>query len=157
MASLQFAKDSVILEAIKAVSENDRRTQALELGGSVSFMAKSVVLSTSLADALHNNTCLTSLNLSSCNLGDGAMSKLAQPLKHNRTLFELNLANNKLGRPGMITLAGALAVNKGLMTLNLEGHRINSEVIMLTTHAQCWDQPDHTHALLACLYTHCCL
>ena len=128
MANLQYAKETIVLEALKLVAENDKRTQSLELGGSVVFKAKSVALGQSLADALHANTKLTALNLSSCNLSDSAIEKLSAPLSHNTTLYDLNLADNKIGRPGLTAIARALMTNKGLITLNLSGHRINSEV-----------------------------
>ena len=128
MANLQYAKESIVLEALKLVAENDKRTQSLELGGSVVFKAKSVALGQSLADALHANTKLTALNLSSCNLSDSAIEKLSAPLSHNTTLYDLNLADNKIGRPGLTAIARALMTNKGLITLNLLGHRVNSEV-----------------------------
>ena len=128
MANLQYAKEAIVLEALKLVAENDKRTQSLELGGSVVFKAKSVALGQSLADALHANTKLTALNLSSCNLSDSAIEKLSAPLSHNTTLYDLNLADNKIGRPGLTAIARALMTNKGLITLNLLGHRVNSEV-----------------------------
>ena len=80
MANLQYAKEAIVLEALKLVAENDKRTQSLELGGSVVFKAKSVALGQSLADALHANTKLTALNLSSCNLSDSAIEKLSAQL-----------------------------------------------------------------------------
>ena len=94
MASLQFAKETVLLTQIKLVADNDKRTQALELSGAVSWQAKSATLTASLADALMVNTKLTALNLSRCNLGDGALTKLAEALRHNATLFDLDLSDN---------------------------------------------------------------
>ena len=41
-----------MLEVIKKVEENDRRTQSIDLSGSSVFREKSVKLSASLADAL---------------------------------------------------------------------------------------------------------
>ena len=38
--SLEYAKEAIILEALKKVAENDRRMQTLDLGGSVNFKAK---------------------------------------------------------------------------------------------------------------------
>ena len=128
MASLQFAKESILLKAIQDVADNDKRTQSLELSGSTVWKAKSAVLTASLSDALLGNMRLTALNLSDCNVGDNALFKLADAIRHNATLYDLNLANNKLGRPGMTHLAECLADNSGLMTLDLTGHRINSEV-----------------------------
>ena len=104
MASLQFAKESILLKAIQDVADNDKRTQELELTGSTVWKSKSVMLTASLADALLNNTKLTALNLSECNVGDGALCKLADAIQHNATLYDLNLARNKLGRPGLVHL-----------------------------------------------------
>ena len=129
MASMQYAKEAIILAELVKIAENDKRTQSLELGGSVNFQAKSLMLSANLADALRENTKLTALNLSSCNLGDSALTKIAESIKHNSTLYELDLSDNKKsGRPGLIALGNALATNTGLITLNLIGHRIQSEV-----------------------------
>eukprot|EP00966_Prymnesium_polylepis_P182566 4229912-Prymnesium_polylepis.1 len=128
MASLQFAKESTLLKQISLVAENDKRTQALELSGAVTWQAKSATLTASLADALMANTKLTALNLSRCNLGDGAMTKLAEALRHNATLFELDLSDNKLGRPGLVCLAQALTTNTGVEKLDLTGHRVNADV-----------------------------
>ena len=100
MANLQYAKESIVLEALKLVPRTTSRTNA-ELGGSVAFKAKSVALGQSLADALHANTKLTALNLSSCNLSDSAIEKLAMPVQANTSLYDLNLADNKIGRPGL--------------------------------------------------------
>ena len=107
MASLQFAKESILLKTIKDVEDNDKRTQSLELSGSTVWKSKSAALTASLSDALLNNTRLTLLNLSDCNLGDNALCSLADAIRHNTSLYDLNLANNKLGRTGMQHL-GAL-------------------------------------------------
>ena len=128
MANLQYAKESILIKVISDVAENDKRTQSLELCGSTVWKGKSVAMTMSLSDALWNNTRLTALNLSECNIGDGALCKLADAIQHNATLFDLNLSHNKLGRPGLIHLAKCLTDNTGLMTLDLIGHRINSEV-----------------------------
>ena len=121
---MQFAKEAIILAELMKVGDNDKRTQSLELGGAVNFQAKSLMLSASLADALRDNTKLTALNLSNCNLGDGALVKIAESIKHNSTLYDLNLSDNKLQRPGLVAVGKALATNTGLITLNLLGHSI---------------------------------
>jgi hypothetical protein len=128
MASLMYAKESKLLAVIKDVEDNDKRTQSLELTGSVVWKGKSSALTASLSDALLNNTKVTSLNLSECNLGDGALIALANSIQFNATLFDFNLSHNKLGRPGLTHLAKCLTTNVGLMNLDLIGHRINSEV-----------------------------
>ena len=86
MASLQYAKEAIILKVLQDVADNDKRTQSLELLGSVVFKSKSVTLCASLADAMLNNTKVTALNLSECNIGDGALCKLADAIKHNSTV-----------------------------------------------------------------------
>ena len=48
-----------MLKVLQDVEENDNRTQALELAGSIVWKAKSVALTTSLADALLYNTKVT--------------------------------------------------------------------------------------------------
>eukprot|EP00965_Chrysotila_dentata_P198351 6178734-Pleurochrysis_carterae.AAC.1 len=133
--SLQHAKESKILAVIKDVAENDRRTQSLDLASSTTFQAKSMALTSSLADALLNNTRLTALNLSRCNIGDAAIKLFAESIKGNATLFELDLSHNKLGRPGLIALAEAISSNVGLISINLIGHRVNSEVRDRVSHA----------------------
>jgi hypothetical protein len=128
MGSLQYAKESILTKTIQDIAENDKRTQTLDVMGSAVWKGKSVALTGSLSDALLNNTKLTALNLSQCNLGDGAVCKLADAIQYNNTLFELDLSNNKLGRPGLTHLAKCLTDNTGLINLDLIGHRINSEV-----------------------------
>lgn len=135
MGSLAHAKEAVILKVIKDVSENDKRTQDLDVSGSNVWKGKSVVMTNSLADALHDNTSLTLLNLSMCNVGDGALIKLADAIQYNSTLFTLDLSDNKLSRPGLMHFAKCLADNTGLINLDLTGHRINSEVAMAFTEA----------------------
>lgn len=130
MASLMYAKESILLKVIQDVADNDKRTQTLELMGSNIWKGKSAALTASLADALLNNTKVTALNLSDCNLGDNALIALADSIAHNSTLYDLNLSNNKLGRPGLIHLSKCLATNTGVINLDLTGHRINSEVAM---------------------------
>ena len=82
----------------------------------------------SLADALLQNTKVTALNLSDCNIGDKGLCSLADSIRENGTLFELNLSHNKFARTGLTHLAKALHANTGLLSLDLLGHRINSEV-----------------------------
>jgi len=128
MASMQFAKERDVVAALQKLAENDRFTQALELGSAVAFQAKSVALGSSLADALVGNTKLTALNLSNCNLGDAAFQRLAEPLKGNATLYDLNLSENKASRPGLVAIGEALAENTGLIKLQMLGMRVNSDV-----------------------------
>ena len=75
-----------MLEVIKKVEENDRRTQSIDLSGSSVFREKSVKLSASLADALSRNTRLTALDLSNCSIGDVSAKQLSAALADNATL-----------------------------------------------------------------------
>ena len=104
-ASLQYAKESILLKTLEDVAENDKRTQTLELTSSVVWKGKSAVLTSSLADAMMNNTKVTALNLCDCNVGDAGLCSLADAIKENGTLFELNLSHNKFARTGLTHLA----------------------------------------------------
>mmetsp|Transcript_38803 Transcript_38803/g.124568 ORF Transcript_38803/g.124568 Transcript_38803/m.124568 type:complete len:449 (-) Transcript_38803:193-1539(-) len=126
--SLQHAKEKTVLEVIKKVEENDRRTQSIDLSGSSVFREKSVKLSASLADALSRNTRLTALDLSNCSIGDVSAKQLSAALADNATLFELNLSYNKLGRQGLMDIAKALSTNVGLKSVSLASHRVDSSV-----------------------------
>jgi hypothetical protein len=128
MASLMYAKESIIVSTLKDIEEDHRRTQDVNLAGSNVWRSKSVQMTNNLADALLTNTKLTALNMSNCMLNDACVTKLSEVLAHNSSLFHLNLADNKLGRPGLIALGKALGTNTGLISLDLNGHRINSEV-----------------------------
>ena len=145
MAQLQFAKEGILLKVLQDIGDNDARTQSVELAGSVVWKAKSVSLTTSLADALLSNTKVTALNLSDTNLVDSALISLAEAIKFNGTLYDLKLANNKVGRTGLVHLAGCLATNTGLMTLDLLGHRINSEVASAFVEMFKVSAPRHVH------------
>ena len=142
MASLMYAKESILLKGVctaamtpkparahdnnhlsrtlvhfystvlQDVADNDKRTQTLELSGSNIWKGKSAALTASLADALLNNSKLTALNMSDCNLGDKALMSLDDSLKYNSTLFDLNLSHNKLGRPGLQHLASCLTTEE---------------------------------------------
>src|SRR3989338_6644607 len=72
-----------------------------------------------LAEALAFNSTLTNLNLKSNNVGDKGASRLAEALATNSSLTSLNLMNNWVGDEGAGRLAEALAINSALTTLNL--------------------------------------
>ena len=86
MASLQYAKESILVKVLQDVADNDKRTQTLELTSSVVWKGTSAVLTASLADALLNNTKVTALNLCDCNIGDQGLCKLADAIKENSTV-----------------------------------------------------------------------
>ena len=85
-ASLQYAKESILLKVLQDVADNDKRTQTLDLCSSVVWKGKSATLMSSLADALRNNTKVTAINLSDCNIGDNALCSLANSIKENGTV-----------------------------------------------------------------------
>lgn len=64
---------------------------------------------------------LTSLDLSSTQLGDGGLAVLAEGVRLSTHLQHLNLANNGCGLPGARALADALAVNTSLTSLDVRG------------------------------------
>ncbi|RIB18920.1 hypothetical protein C2G38_2183234 [Gigaspora rosea] len=83
------------------------------------FVSSILTLGKSLADALSNNTTLTSLDLSLNQLKLEAGNTLM--LHNNTTLKDLNLDfyNNHLGLEGRKTLADSLYKNTTLKDLNL--------------------------------------
>ena len=86
MASLQYAKETILMKTLQDVADNDKRTQSLELMSSVVWKGKSAALTASLADAMLSNTKVTALNLSDCNIGDQGLCKLADAIKENSTV-----------------------------------------------------------------------
>lgn len=63
-----------------------------------------------VAKALWDNTSLTALDVSGCNLDDTSGTYLARMLKHNSTLVKLEMGSNKLGPRTCATLAQSLSV-----------------------------------------------
>ena len=126
--SLQYAKEAIVLAALKDVEEDQKHLQEINLQSSGVWKAKSLALTQQLADCLLANTKLTALNLTDCGLNDQALTKLSEVLGHNHSLFHLNLSLNKFGRPGLLDLGRALPSNSGLISLELSGIRVNGEV-----------------------------
>ena len=73
-----------------------------------------------LADALHGNTVLTALSISSNKVSDEGAKALAEALRDNEALVELNLQANQIEDGGAIALAEAFQHNPTLSLLNLE-------------------------------------
>lgn len=86
MASLQYAKESILLKVLQDVADDDKRTQTLELMSSSVWKGKSAALTASLADALLMNTKVTALNMSDCNIGDQGLISLSDSIKDNTTV-----------------------------------------------------------------------
>ena len=93
MASLMYAKESIIVSTLKDIEEDHRRTQDVNLAGSNVWRSKSVQMTNNLADALLTNTKLTALNMSNCMLNDACVTKLSEVLAHNSSLFHLNFVS----------------------------------------------------------------
>ena len=126
--SLQYAKESIVLNALKDVEENQKHLQDINLHSSIVWKGKSCVMMAKLADALLRNTKLTSIDLTDCNINDEGLKPVTGTLKSNATLYHLTLSQNKIGRPALLDLGAALATNTGLISLGLTGIRIDSSV-----------------------------
>eukprot|EP00161_Ancyromonas_sigmoides_P026440 TRINITY_DN91_c0_g3_i1.p1 TRINITY_DN91_c0_g3~~TRINITY_DN91_c0_g3_i1.p1 ORF type:complete len:1427 (+),score=-72.80 TRINITY_DN91_c0_g3_i1:350-4630(+) len=68
-----------------------------------------------------NKMALTSLNLSGCNIGVMGVHELGGGLRHNTTLTSLNLSGCYLGKMGARVLGIALESNTALITLYCDG------------------------------------
>ena len=126
--SLQYAKESIVLGALKDIEENQKHLQEINLQSSVVWKGKSCVMMTKLAESMLKNTKLTAINLVDCSINDEGLKSLTGTLANNATLFHLNLSKNKIGRPALLDLGAALATNTGLMSLELTGIRVDSNV-----------------------------
>lgn len=80
-----------------------------------------------MAEALKVNGALTSLNLSYNYVGPGLGIPLAMALKVNGVMKNLYLEFNQIGKEGAIAIADALKVNGVLENLNLETNQIGKE------------------------------
>ena len=126
--SLQYAKESIVRTALKDIEENQKHLQDVNLHSSNVWKAASLAMTTQLAEVLYNNSKLTALNLTDCNIHDDGLIKLTETLAHNATIFHLNLSMNKFTRPGLLELGKAMRTNTGLISLELTGVRVNGEV-----------------------------
>ena len=78
-----------------------------------------------LAQALHHNSTLKTLDLSNNSISDAGAVALAQALHHNSTLWKLHLSNNSIGDAGAVALAQTLHHNSTLKTLDLSNNSIS--------------------------------
>ena len=76
-----------------------------------------------LAEALHGNETLTSLDLGHCIVGDDGAAAFAAALRVNHTLLSLNLENCRIGAPGLRAILEAARVNSTLQALDLQSLR----------------------------------
>ena len=80
-----------------------------------------------VAEALHNNDSVTSLDLSNNNISDGGAVALAQALHHNSTLEWLHLdGNDGIGEEGTRQLVAALTLKtlKQVCPLAISGRSV---------------------------------
>ena len=99
----------------------------------------------SLAQALRENTSLTTLDLSDNNIRDSGASCLAQALRVNASLTTLNLRDNSIAEEGIHSLSQALVVNKSLATLDLTLNFITIAAFMSLSRAL------NTNSSITCL------
>lgn len=83
-----------------------------------------------ILNAIANNPgkALTSLDLSTTQIGDEAVHALTQILQKDQVLTTLSLGANLLTRPALIAIAQALEKNKILKSLDLQCNLIGDEV-----------------------------
>ncbi|XP_044171374.1 NLR family CARD domain-containing protein 3-like [Acropora millepora] len=106
---------------------------AAELAGQLKENSKLTLLALSacnvgadaLAKGLKENSTLTSLYLSACNIGEVGADALAKGLKENSTLTSLHLYHNQIGDVGADALAEGLKENSTLTSLDLGDNQID--------------------------------
>jgi hypothetical protein len=87
----------------------------------LSFSSCADARAAALAVALRGNASLTALHLVCCGVGDAGVAALAEMLHHNTTLRTLDLRNCAyLGDAGLVPLGEALRVNGTLEVLLLD-------------------------------------
>jgi hypothetical protein len=106
-------------QTIALASENDETLTSIDLSGNASFQNNPNENCRGLAEALKQNTHITSINLSSCEITDADVSLLAEALAVNTSVITLNLEKNKIKNEGSAALARGLAQNSVLTTINL--------------------------------------
>lgn len=107
---------------IKRLKENDPMLTAPKLGNPYFMYDPENLIA--LAEALKNNTTLTTLDLTDNHIGAKGATALADMLKNNKTLTVLNLAYNKIGDEGdeglQTLLVDALEDNTTILEIDLE-------------------------------------
>src|SRR3989338_8330049 len=71
-----------------------------------------------------NDSSLTTLNLSSNEIGYAGVAAIAHALSSNSTLTILDLGDNRIGPTGSTTIAHSLTSNSFLTTLGLYSNKI---------------------------------
>jgi Leucine Rich repeat len=74
-----------------------------------------------MVEALQNNSCLMTLDLSNnYGIDNAAATNIAEALRKNSTLTTLKLAHNRIGNDGAAAIAAALKSGSALTTLDLQ-------------------------------------
>ena len=108
--------------AIEAMSANEPLFISCNLAKNTMFAMKHREYCIQLGPALANNSYLTTLSLSGCDLVSQDALIIADALKTNHTLRKLDLSNNKISNDGATSLSHGLRLNHTLTELNLLGN-----------------------------------
>ena len=123
------ATNSKLDEAIRRLSRNDTTLTSLDLKGNIFGNQVGDEGALRLAEALTQNSTLTSLNLIFNKMGGEGAGRLAEALVINSTLITLDLSSNQVGDEGAARLAEALAINSSLTTLDLWNNEVGDEAV----------------------------
>jgi Ran GTPase-activating protein (RanGAP) involved in mRNA processing and transport len=125
------------------------RLQVLDLSHNPGLGAHSQLI----AEALLDNKVLVSLNLSTCNVTDGAASSFAALLEENTTLTHLDLSHNQLIRDAGAHFAYAFNVNHTVADFSLEGTSVSLKVLKaIDEHRQAVGEPEELQLILPQLF-----
>ena len=122
--SLQYAKESIVLSALKDVEENQKHMQEVNLSSSIVWKGKSLEMTTKLAAILIQNTRLTALNLTDCNIHDNravGIMLLAGALLSGTGVSFLHLRSAYTAPRSNVPCAHGLAVRRGTLH-RIPGH-----------------------------------
>ncbi|KAI9342621.1 hypothetical protein BDR26DRAFT_1006682 [Obelidium mucronatum] len=109
-----------LLHALQLLAANDPALTMLDLKDCPVF---SLDHGSALADALRDNTHLTTLNLCNARVHTRTACELAAVLRVNSTLQVLNLESNAIAPLGIKLLAESLAFNTGLIDVRLTNQK----------------------------------
>lgn len=80
-----------------------------------------------LSKLLENNTSITELNLSGCDIYSAGMQRLCKALEKNTTIQNLDLSGNKLNKTAITALSNAFKNNTSLTDVDLSECKIDKE------------------------------